>query len=98
MLLFLVCSDGPPERTYDNRFGIKIIDKNGLDNSAVPITVKCDTCDWSIMVPYGEDYDGVTSTVAQDEAEQHRLNHEREADGKSVKSANKAGVTNLKSS
>ena len=71
----LLCYDCPPDKTYDARFGIKIIDKNGLDNSAVPITVTCDTCNWSIVVPFGEDYDGF-SHVAQDEAEQHRLEHE----------------------
>lgn len=84
----LVFCDWPPERTYDHRYRILIVDKNGLDASGVPVFVKCDTCGWSTEVAYGDRYDGVPEAAA----ERHRKKHVREA-GRSNKSAHKVGVT-----
>ncbi len=89
MLLYYECHT---DKWYDAGLEIEIIDTNGWDtgNSGQPTTVKCGTCGWVAVVPYDMDSPG----VAEEEAERHRLEHER--DGRATKSSNKTGVTHLK--
>ncbi len=86
----LLYRDCFPDKTYDARFGIEIIDRNGWNtgNSGQPLTVNCGTCGWSNTVVFGDRHDG----VAEAAAEQHKLEHEQTMN--MIKSARKVGVTN----